>query len=75
MSQSIGGGRGPDEDVYERCADCSDEMDPAAERGFPVGSDAALCFRCAVARGGCWDEAQQRWSVEPDFADLSRGFD
>jgi hypothetical protein len=50
-------------------------MDPAAERGFPVGSDAALCFRCAVARGGCWDEAQQRWSVEPDFADLSQGFD
>jgi hypothetical protein len=50
-------------------------MDVAAERGFPVGSDAALCFRCAVSRGGRWDEAQQRWTVEPDYADLGEGFD
>jgi len=75
MSQPIGSGPGPDEQVDERCADCGDEMNSGAERGFPVGSEAALCFRCAVARGGCWDEAQQRWTVEPDFADLGEGFD
>ena len=73
MSQPIG--PGPDETAYESCAACGEELDPAAERGFPVGSDAALCFRCAVSRGGCWDEVQQRWSVDPDFSDLGEGFD
>jgi len=75
MSHPIGGGPGPDEQVPETCADCSDEIDPASERGLPVGADAALCFRCAVARGGRWDEDQQRWVIEPEFADLAEGFD
>ena len=73
MSQPLG--PGSDEPGVERCADCSEEIDSAGERGFPVGADATLCFRCALARGGSWDEAQQRWVVEPDYADLGEGFD
>jgi hypothetical protein len=68
-------GPGPDEQSVERCADCSEEIDLASERGFPVGADGALCFRCALARGGSWDESRQRWVVEPEYADLGEGFD
>ena len=75
MSHPVGTGPGPEDQAPERCADCGEEIDAATERGFPVGSDATLCFRCAVARGGSWDETQQRWSIEPDFADLGEGFD
>lgn len=75
MSNPIGSGPGPDESAVERCAGCSEEFDTVAERSFPVGADAALCFRCAVARGGRWDENQQRWVIEPEFGDLGEGFD
>lgn len=72
MANSVGG-PGPDELVPERCADCSDELDPELNRGFSVGPDAVLCFRCAVARGGSWDERQERWVIEPETGDLGEG--
>jgi hypothetical protein len=75
MSESYGRGPGPDEASADRCADCGEELDTATERSFAVGADATLCFRCAVARGGSWDESSQRWVVEPDHADLGEGFD
>jgi hypothetical protein len=68
-------GPGPDEQAMDRCALCGADLDVGRERGFAVGADAALCFACAVARGGRFDEAEQRWVVEPDFGDLGEGFD
>lgn len=52
------------------CADCGAELDPEVERGFRFGEQRALCFACAVRRGGTWDEAHDRWADEPDLADL-----
>lgn len=73
MANPVGGGPGQDELALERCADCSDELDPAMNRGFSIGPDAVLCFRCAVARGGSWDESQERWTIEPGVGDLGEG--
>lgn len=73
MSHSAGGGPGPDDLPLARCADCSEELDPALDRAFAIGPESVLCFRCAVARGGSWDEAQERWTIEPEFGDLGEG--
>jgi len=66
-------GPGPDELALERCADCGDELDPDLGRGYALGPDAVLCFRCAVARGGSWDETHARWVIEPETGDLGEG--
>ena len=73
MSNPVGGGPGPDELAVARCADCGDELDPDMDRGYALGPDAVLCFRCASQRGGTWDESQERWVIEPDVADLGEG--
>ncbi len=36
------------------CAVC-EEPTSVAERAFPFGDEAALCFRCALDRGGLYD--------------------
>jgi hypothetical protein len=73
MGNSVAGGPGQDEVTRDRCADCSDELDPELDRGFAIGPEAVLCFRCAVARGGSWDESQERWTIEPEVGDLGEG--
>jgi hypothetical protein len=75
LSNPNGDGPELDEAVVEHCADCGQQVDAASERGFPVGAEAVLCFECAVARGGRWDEDQQRWTTEPEFGDLGEGFE
>jgi len=57
------------------CADCGAEIAPEAERGFGLGGATALCFECAVRRGGRWDEAHDRWVTEPSLAGLGREFE
>jgi hypothetical protein len=52
------------------CEGCGAEIAPATDRAFAVGEQAFLCFRCAVRRGGSWDEVHDRWAVAPDTSDL-----
>jgi hypothetical protein len=54
------------------CAECGAEMAPATDRAFALAGDRFLCFQCAVRRGGSWDEQHDRWSDDPDTADLPR---
>jgi hypothetical protein len=51
------------------CAVCRAEV-AASERVFPFGDDEVLCFRCAVARHGVYDEQRDRWVVSPEVDDL-----
>jgi len=37
-----------------------------------IGDRAALCFECAIARGGSFDEREDRWVVPPGLAGLER---
>lgn len=55
------------------CNACGQETGGAADRGFSGGGDTVLCYDCSVRRGGTWDEAENRWTREPDTADLGLG--
>jgi hypothetical protein len=52
------------------CADCGQIMSVAEDRGFIYGEGAAVCFHCAVRRGGSYDGDTERWVVAPNVSDL-----
>ena len=54
-----------------QCANCRAEVSAARDRVFSFGDDTALCFSCAVARGGKYDEMHDHWEHSPDVAGLS----
>lgn len=54
---------------FASCADCGCSLDPALERGYGR-EDWVLCWRCAVQRGGSYDENEDTWTVEPRVHDL-----
>ncbi len=53
------------------CADCGIPIDVDRERGYRSADDWALCSGCALERGGCFDEEEDRWVVLPDTTDLA----
>jgi hypothetical protein len=59
-----------DEGALAVCAACGTELEPETERGFRIGDRGALCFECAVERGGAYDETQDRWLEPPDLEGL-----
>lgn len=54
-----------DEESLEVCEVCGIEFDPELERGYAAGVEIMLCFECALARGGIYDEALGEWVVKP----------
>lgn len=52
------------------CADCGAQIAAGRERGFALSAGVALCFACAVERGGVYDEQRDAWTQAPDTADL-----
>lgn len=58
---------------FVACAECGAEISPALERAYAFGEGAALCWACALRRGGTYDEAEDRWVEPPATADLRRG--
>lgn len=48
-----------------RCVVCGAEIVPGRDRAFALGDSAAMCFACALARGGGYDEALDRWVQAP----------
>ena len=52
------------------CIACGSEVSPQ-DRCYTFGSDGqVLCFACATARKGIYDEAHDSWVVAPSVADL-----
>ena len=51
------------------CAACGAEVSQR-DRAYAFGDDDLLCFACATERRGVYDEARDRWVVEPDNSDL-----
>ncbi len=60
-----------EEERLAQCADCGTAVQPEVERGFGFGAGRVLCFGCAQRRGGHWDELHDRWTREPQWADLA----
>lgn len=52
------------------CAGCGEAVWVDQGRAFAMEAERALCFRCAAARGGRYDEARDEWSRPPDVSDL-----
>jgi hypothetical protein len=61
----------PSEDDLAPCADCG-QLIPfgSGVRAYPFGLDQALCWDCAIRRGGGYDELEDRWVRPPHLADL-----
>jgi hypothetical protein len=55
------------------CAECGAELTPGVDREYAFGSEAFLCYACAVRRGGVYDEAHDRWLEGADTSGLHRG--
>jgi hypothetical protein len=61
--------------LLTRCSDCGAELRPEVDRAFAFGTHGVLCFECAVARGGHYDETHDRWVTEPRIDDLGPELD
>lgn len=58
-----------EERLEERCVACGADVLPETDRVFAVGEDAVLCYACASARGGVYDEVEDRWSPAPRWTE------
>jgi hypothetical protein len=58
-----------------QCADCGEEIRPGHDPAFTFGTDGVLCAKCATRRGGRYDAVHDHWVREPDYGDLSQGFE
>lgn len=56
-------------DEYGVCTSCGAEVS-TLDRPFTYGDDDLLCFDCATARHGVYDEEHDRWVVAPSVVDL-----
>jgi hypothetical protein len=50
------------------CLACGGEISLALGRAYAVTDTSGLCHRCALERGGSYDEAQGIWSRAPEIA-------
>ena len=54
-------------DELESCSDCGVEVQVARDRAYAFGGG-ALCYACAMRRGGIYDELHDVWTSAPDVA-------
>lgn len=54
------------------CLDCGELVSRSADRMYAVGCEDVLCMACCLARGGIYDEDEDRWTVPPKIDDLLR---
>jgi hypothetical protein len=52
------------------CTACGAAINPR-DRVYSFGAEGALCFSCAVQRGGEYDAGQDRWTRSPDVSDVA----
>jgi hypothetical protein len=52
---------------YDRvsCLQCNTEVSIAKDRAYALSDLAALCMRCAMTRGGRYDEELDQWTEPP----------
>jgi len=54
------------------CAACGATVDARAGGSYAIGTESALCFDCAIGRGGKFDAGEDRWVEPPRVSDLAR---
>ena len=58
-------------DRLEVCAQCGRGFIPENESGFRFGTNGALCWTCAIQRGGTHDPEVDAWTHAPDLQGLA----
>jgi hypothetical protein len=53
-----------------RCLQCGAEISIAKDRAYAVSEEAALCMKCALERGGQYDEPHDDWTTPPHLDGL-----
>ena len=48
------------------CVVCGDAVSVSRDRAFALDDSNCLCFRCAIQRGGIYDEEADRWVRAPN---------
>jgi len=61
-----------DERSLVECAACGANVDIDLGRSFALGPASALCFECALERGGRFDEATDSWVETPSLSDVAQ---
>jgi hypothetical protein len=59
-------------DEMTLCLVCGAEISVAVDRTFAVTDDTAVCFACAVERGGRYDELHDTWTRAPELSGVWR---
>jgi hypothetical protein len=52
------------------CWDCGATVSPSEDPVYEFAENQALCFECALRRGGEYDAHEERWTVAPNVQDL-----
>jgi hypothetical protein len=52
------------------CLSCGAEVSLGVDRVFAVTEESALCFACAIRRGGSYNEAHDSWTKSPNLHGL-----
>lgn len=53
------------------CAVCGASVDAGESRAYAFGTQAVLCFECAIGRGGSYDADTEQWVAVPRVSDLA----
>lgn len=57
------------------CASCQASIIPNEEESFAFGPNSVLCWKCAIDRGGVYNEYEERWTTAPNVSDLRSPFE
>ncbi|MET0388922.1 MAG: hypothetical protein ABW321_23315 [Polyangiales bacterium] len=52
------------------CVLCGSDVSLGLDCAYAMSVDAALCFSCAVCRGGVYDDSRRSWIALPDLSGL-----
>jgi len=58
------------EDTLLVCTDCGMDLGVDLTHAYLGSAGVQLCWECALARGGSFDEKRERWTRPPDVTDL-----
>ena len=61
-----------DEELEVPGSDCGAGVYMSGSRAYGIGDWGALCWSCAIRRGGQYDADEERWTTAPSTDDLRR---
>ena len=57
-------------ELANSCIVCGAEVSEGVNREYSFGTSSVLCWDCAIARGGSFDDDENRWTRAPDLSGI-----